>query len=504
MVGTAPTDCAPSARTGTPVSAAELGEREHRTGRPEHLRRRDQPRPGRDGGEDRVGVGRRRRRPRAGRAERPEEPEVLVGRRDDLVAGPELEPAEHDRAALRRRARQRHLVGLGADEGRERAAELVAQLHRLLEVRQAAAALGEIALDPRRQRVGDRPRERAERPGVEVCDPLEHGEERACLLERHARDLEDAVDGRVVGEDDAVLHPARHAAMAVTSRTPRLGRARRRCPRPRRVAAEPRVGDVEVPGQDDGSPGRGAGPRRTTRARSTSSRGTDGSLKSFDAWRFPTTTPGAVDDPTACTRRRSRPASLICSWPGRSPRVRRDEHRVRLAGEPRAEEALVGPRDPGRERPETERRPRHRAEAPHARPASSRGSAQTGSSCRQSTSGRSAVASSIMRRRNPARRGGWAFPWKTFQVRTSSRIGAEATGSVGRSAPMHVVLADPPAFTPPYDHELAAALARAGATVELVTSPFRFGERPRPTATSSRSPSTRARAGSSAGRRGSR
>jgi glycosyltransferase involved in cell wall biosynthesis len=45
---------------------------------------------------------------------------------------------------------------------------------------------------------------------------------------------------------------------------------------------------------------------------------------------------------------------------------------------------------------------------------------------------------------------------------------------------MHVVLADPPAFTPPYDHELASALARAGARVELVTSPFRFGRRPEP------------------------
>jgi glycosyltransferase involved in cell wall biosynthesis len=45
---------------------------------------------------------------------------------------------------------------------------------------------------------------------------------------------------------------------------------------------------------------------------------------------------------------------------------------------------------------------------------------------------------------------------------------------------MHVVLADPPAFTPPYDHELAAALARAGAEVELVTAPFRFGARPAP------------------------
>jgi hypothetical protein len=45
---------------------------------------------------------------------------------------------------------------------------------------------------------------------------------------------------------------------------------------------------------------------------------------------------------------------------------------------------------------------------------------------------------------------------------------------------VRVVLADPPAFTPWYDHELAAALARAGAHVDLVTSPFRFGELPPP------------------------
>ncbi len=45
---------------------------------------------------------------------------------------------------------------------------------------------------------------------------------------------------------------------------------------------------------------------------------------------------------------------------------------------------------------------------------------------------------------------------------------------------MRVVLADPPAFTPPYDHALAAALARAGADVELVTSRFRFGDVPAP------------------------
>jgi glycosyltransferase involved in cell wall biosynthesis len=41
---------------------------------------------------------------------------------------------------------------------------------------------------------------------------------------------------------------------------------------------------------------------------------------------------------------------------------------------------------------------------------------------------------------------------------------------------MRVVLADPPAYTPPYDRSLARALAGAGANVELVTSRFRFGE----------------------------
>jgi glycosyltransferase involved in cell wall biosynthesis len=45
---------------------------------------------------------------------------------------------------------------------------------------------------------------------------------------------------------------------------------------------------------------------------------------------------------------------------------------------------------------------------------------------------------------------------------------------------MRVVIADPSAFTPPYDHELASALARLGVEVELVTSRFRFGTPPLP------------------------
>jgi glycosyltransferase involved in cell wall biosynthesis len=41
---------------------------------------------------------------------------------------------------------------------------------------------------------------------------------------------------------------------------------------------------------------------------------------------------------------------------------------------------------------------------------------------------------------------------------------------------VRVLLADPPGYTLFYDHELAAALAREGAEVELVSSRFRFGD----------------------------
>ena len=43
---------------------------------------------------------------------------------------------------------------------------------------------------------------------------------------------------------------------------------------------------------------------------------------------------------------------------------------------------------------------------------------------------------------------------------------------------MRVRLVDPPAYTPPYDFSLAAALARAGADVELVTSSYLYGPTP--------------------------
>jgi len=43
---------------------------------------------------------------------------------------------------------------------------------------------------------------------------------------------------------------------------------------------------------------------------------------------------------------------------------------------------------------------------------------------------------------------------------------------------IRVDLVDPPAYTPPYDHALAAALARGGAEVRLVTSRFAYGTVP--------------------------
>lgn len=45
---------------------------------------------------------------------------------------------------------------------------------------------------------------------------------------------------------------------------------------------------------------------------------------------------------------------------------------------------------------------------------------------------------------------------------------------------MRVALLDPAGFTPPYDHELASALAALGAEVELLSSRSRFGEPPSP------------------------
>jgi glycosyltransferase involved in cell wall biosynthesis len=52
------------------------------------------------------------------------------------------------------------------------------------------------------------------------------------------------------------------------------------------------------------------------------------------------------------------------------------------------------------------------------------------------------------------------------------------SSTAGNHARVRVQVVDPSAYTPPYDRALSAALARAGADVELVTSRFAYGEVP--------------------------
>ena len=81
-----------------------------------------------------------------------------------------------------------------------------------------------------------------------------------------------------------------------------------------------------------------------------------------------------------------------------------------------------------------------------------------------------------------ARASGPALPAWRYATRSSTGNCARASSNVTRGPTpllfpsMRVVLADPAAYTPPYDRSLAGALAAAGAQVELVTSRFRFGQ----------------------------
>src|SRR3954454_18064734 len=62
-------------------------------------------------------------------------------------------------------------------------------------------------------------------------------------------------------------------------------------------------------------------------------------------------------------------------------------------------------------------------------------------------------------------------------VLTTQKETSTATGLL-LSPPVRVDVFDPSAYTPPYDHALCAALARAGAQVRLVTSAVSYGEAP--------------------------
>ena len=63
-------------------------------------------------------------------------------------------------------------------------------------------------------------------------------------------------------------------------------------------------------------------------------------------------------------------------------------------------------------------------------------------------------------------------------VLTTQKESSTATGAPIVTTQMRVSVVDPAAYTPPYDRALCAALAKAGAEVELVTAPFPHGEVP--------------------------
>ena len=97
--------------------------------------------------------------------------------RHDLVAGPDAEAAQDDVAPLRRRARERDLLGLRS-RPRELAAQALALLQHLLEVGPARPPLLQLPALDRLHRLHGRARERAERAGVQVGVPLEHRQAR--------------------------------------------------------------------------------------------------------------------------------------------------------------------------------------------------------------------------------------------------------------------------------------------------------------------------------------
>ena len=111
--------------------------------------------------------------------------EVLLGGGHDLVLRLQVEAGEDDVASVRGRAGERDLLRLGADEAGERCPGLLAQVEHPLEVLLAEAAVGEIGVELLLHGRGRRARERAERAGVQVREPLEHREERTSLLGRH-------------------------------------------------------------------------------------------------------------------------------------------------------------------------------------------------------------------------------------------------------------------------------------------------------------------------------
>ena len=160
----------------------------HGAGRPEDVRDRDQARARGDRRCDVLRIRLHDHDPRTRGVQRAEQPEVLVGRRDQLVFGAEPETCKHDVAAVRRRRRQRDVLGAHPHERRKLGPQLLAHLEETHEPRVAPTPFADADLVLLAHRVDRRASERADAPRLEVGVALEHRELRACLLVRHAPD----------------------------------------------------------------------------------------------------------------------------------------------------------------------------------------------------------------------------------------------------------------------------------------------------------------------------
>ena len=150
------------------------------------MRDGDQPRTRGHRREQRVLVGLRHDDAGAADVKGPEQAEVLLVGRDDLVVGAETEPRRDDLAAARRGLGERDELGGSAEDGGDALADALPRLEDALDVRLAAPALREVALEPGPDRVAGRPRERAARAGVEIRVAVEDGELRPSLVVCHS------------------------------------------------------------------------------------------------------------------------------------------------------------------------------------------------------------------------------------------------------------------------------------------------------------------------------
>ena len=119
----------------------------------------------------------------------PEQAEVLVRGRDQLVIRPQLEPGQDEIASVGRRSRERNLLRVDADEAGELGAELRAEREDALDVVEPDPAVGEISLLLGAHGLRRCAGQRAGASRLEVRHAFEHGKLRAGLLERHARIL---------------------------------------------------------------------------------------------------------------------------------------------------------------------------------------------------------------------------------------------------------------------------------------------------------------------------